>query len=476
MYTKGARTDTIFLLSVDAAAEAVNVLSIPRDTWVEITPEQGFDKINAAFAYGGIEQAKKTISRFLDVKIDHYIILKVKATESMVNALGGIEVDVEKDMDYDDNWGHLHVHLKKGTQVLNGAEAVGYARFRHDEESDWGRIRRQQQVMNALIKEMKKPSNVLRIEQIVKVIHESIETDLTIPQMLDMARLYKDFDRSAMKTGVIKGDDGGGEGYSYIVPYENEKIALVRRLLLRDTSLPPAEVRVGVLNGTSKEGMATQLADILTKRGYKVTRIADADRSDYTCSQVIDRLNDRKLVNSLEEFIGPNEYVGGEAAKPDSEEDITIVIGNNWLDWKENQKKQEPGSSRTHETRTAEGQHVKKEVQEIPYPVTEEPQEITPQHTPVIEQTPPLQAIDPPVEKTAAADSPAALPTGSAASTATPDADPHREHTPEPLVTGPEGGTPATPPAAAVPSRPEQSPPAGPDRDQVEKNRDNLQL
>jgi len=472
MYTKGARTDTIFLLSVDSNAEAVNVLSIPRDTWVEITPEQGFDKINAAFAYGGIDQAKKTISRFLDTHIDHYIILKVKSTENMVNALGGIEVDVEKDMDYDDNWGHLHVHLKKGTQLLNGAQAVGYARFRHDEESDWGRIRRQQQVMNALIKEMKKPSNVLRIEKIVKVIHESIETDLTIPQMLDLARLYKDFDRSNMKTGVIKGDDGGGEGYSYIVPYENEKTALVRRLLLRDTSIPPSEVRVGVLNGTSKEGLATRLADTLTKRGYTVTRIADADRSDYTCSRVIDRLNDRKLVNNLEEFIGPNEYVGGDAAKPDSEEDITIVIGSNWLDWKENQKKLEPGSSLKQEKRTAGHQRVRKEIEEIPYPAEEEPLQVIPGEKPVSDEKEAPQSVEP-ADNAGSETVPVAPPTGNTAAAA-PSVPVTRESPSEDTPRSPEpgGNAAASPPGPAVPPGPEHPAPQEP----ADKSQTNLQL
>jgi polyisoprenyl-teichoic acid--peptidoglycan teichoic acid transferase len=442
MYTKGARTDTIFLLSIDAAAEAVNVLSVPRDCYVQISEKYGMDKINAAYAIGGIKQAEETVSKWLDVRIDHYIILKVNATANMVNALGGLEIDVEKDMDYDDNWGHLHVHLKKGPQLLNGEQAVGYARFRHDEESDWGRIRRQQQVMNTLIKEMKKPSNVLRIQKIVTIIHESIDTDLTIPQLLDIARLYKDFDRGNMKTGVIKGDDGGDQGFSYIVPYENEKVALVRKLLLRDSSLPPSEVRVGVLNGTATHGLATQVADTLTKRGYKVTRIADADRNDYNSTQVIDHMNDRKLATSFEEFVGPMEYVGGDAAKPQSEEDITIIVGSNWLEWKAAQKKQNPDSSRTDATQSARRHKkvVTEEVQEIPYPPTDEQEPL------VVQSKKPAGAALEPGEKPGQATPNAQIPPVITI--------PHAENSsPAPVITVKEPDI-STPAAQPLPSEP----------------------
>lgn len=334
MYTKNARSDTIFVVSLDSKGEKINLLSIPRDTWVELSPEHGFDKINAAYSYGGIPFSRKCIENFLGITIDHYLLIKVKEAENLVNALGGLEVDVEKDMDYDDTWGHLHIHLKKGPQLLNGQQAVGYSRFRHDEEGDWGRIRRQQQVINALIRDLKKPSNLMRIEKIVKIVHDSIETDLSITQLLDLARLYKDFDRSNLKSGMIKGEDGPSSEVSYIVPYEDEKKALVKRLLLRDTTLMPSEIRVGILNGSNKEGQATELADTLTKRGYKVMRVEDADKNDYNSSRVIDHINDQKTALSFNEFLGDAEYVVATDAYQPANEDITIIIGNDWQFWK----------------------------------------------------------------------------------------------------------------------------------------------
>ncbi|MDQ7823753.1 MAG: LCP family protein [Candidatus Eremiobacteraeota bacterium] len=345
LYTKNARSDTIFVLSIDAKADQINMLSIPRDTWVKISDEDGFDKVNAAYAYGGVQKARKVIEDFLGITVDHYIILKVKSTENIVNAIGGIEVDVMKDMDYDDNWGNLHVHLKKGPQVLNGQQAVGYARFRHDEEGDWGRIRRQQQVLNALIRELKKPANIMRMEKIAKVLKDGIETDLSIAQLIDLGRLYKDFDRANMKTGVIKGDDGAtADGMSYIVPYEDEKKFLVKKLLMRDSSLPPSDIRIGVLNGSSTEGLATELAKIIEHRGFKVVRISDADRNDYDSTRIICHMKDRKIAESLEEFLGPIEYEENTENPEGADEDFTIIIGNNWKSWKASREEKNSSS------------------------------------------------------------------------------------------------------------------------------------
>ncbi len=334
LYTKGARTDTIFVLSIDKEAKYVNMLSIPRDTWVYIDG-YGYNKINSAYSFGGLELAKKTISEFLGIKIDHYIIIKIKAGTEIVDALDGLNIDVEKDMDYDDNWGNLHIHLKQGEQKLTGTEAVGYARFRHDEEGDWGRMRRQQQVINALVKELKKPENILKIDKLIKIANANIETDLKPAEMLDICRCYKDFDKKNMATGIIHGyDDTNADGLSIIIPDNNEKIKLVRQLLLRQEEIIiPNGCTVKILNGSQTEGLASELADHFERKGYKVSRIGDADKYDYEDSVIIPN-NAKK--GSIEEITNLLGYITvGQKQEAESNEDYTIIIGNKWLKWKE---------------------------------------------------------------------------------------------------------------------------------------------
>ena len=334
LYTKGARTDTIFVLSIDKEAKYVNMLSIPRDTWVYIDG-YGYNKINSAYSFGGIELTKKTVSEFLGIKLDHYIIIKIKAGTEIVDALDGLNIDVEKDMDYDDNWGNLHIHLKQGEHKLTGAEAVGYARFRHDEEGDWGRMRRQQQVINALVKELKRPENLLKIDKLIKIANENIETDLTPAQMLDICRCYKDFDRKNMATGIIHGyDDTNEDGLSIIIPDNNERIKLVRQLLLRQEEIIiPNGCTVKILNGSGTEGLATELADYFEKKGYKVSRIGDADRYDYEDSVIIPNNAKKGSIQEITNLLG---YIKLEQKQEaESNEDYTLIIGNKWLKWKE---------------------------------------------------------------------------------------------------------------------------------------------
>ena len=277
---------------------------------------------------------KKTVSEFLGIKLDHYIIIKIKAGTEIVDALDGLNIDVEKDMDYDDNWGNLHIHLKAGTQKLTGAEAVGYARFRHDEEGDWGRMRRQQQVINELVKELKRPENILKIDKLIKIANENIETDLTPAQMLDICRCYKDFDKKNMATGIIHGyDDSTEDGLSIIIPDNNEKIKLVRQLLLRQEEIViPNGCTVKILNGSGTGGLASELADFFEKKGYKVSRIGDADRYDYEDSIIIPNNAKKGSIQEITNILG---YIKMEQKQEaESNEDYTIIIGNKWLQWK----------------------------------------------------------------------------------------------------------------------------------------------
>ena len=331
MYTKVARTDTIFVISIDDEAKRLNMLSIPRDAWVEI-PGYGYGKINSAYSIGGMDLTRKTVSKFLGININNYIIIRIKAANEIVDALGGLEIDVPKDMNYDDNWGNLHIHLKQGVQKLNGTEAAGFARFRHDEEGDWGRMKRQQQVINALIRELKKPENILKIDKLIKIAHDNIETDLTSAEMLDICRLYKDFDRKNMKTGIIKGDDAmSADEQAIIIPYESEKVKLVKSLIIRDEALENT-CRVTVLNGSSTDGLATEMSEILKNEGYTVENIGDADRYDYEESVIIPHKTGQASAKQLANYLG---YVKVHPVEESSgDEDYTIIIGNKWLEWK----------------------------------------------------------------------------------------------------------------------------------------------
>ena len=326
-FTKGARSDTIFVVSVDAEGKTLNVLSVPRDTRVQISEEYGQDKINAAYAYGGIEQAKATVSHFLGVPIDHFVIIKVTGARKLVDAIGGLHVNVEKPMDYDDTWGGLHIHLKKGPQVLNGEQAVGYSRFRMDEEGDRGRIRRQQQVMEALVRRLKDPMVVLRLQALVKAVKENVETDFSVLDMLDLTYLYKDFDRTRMRRGQVEGDDADIDGVSYIIPFGAENEKLVRQLLKEPSEVARREVRVELLDGAGDEAAVGLLAEELRQEGFQVARVGDADRSDYAATMVLDRLGNPAVKTALDGLLRGSVYRWEPQQAKSKPFDVTIIVG-----------------------------------------------------------------------------------------------------------------------------------------------------
>lgn len=331
-YTKGARSDTIFVISVDAQGRTLNVVSIPRDTQVLISEEIGYDKINAAYSYGGIEQAKATVSNFLGVPIDHFVIVRVSGARKLVDAIGGLHVEVEKDMDYDDNWGNLHIHLEKGPQVLNGDQAVGYARFRMDEEGDRGRIRRQQQIMEALVRRLKDPMVVLRLQALVKAVKENVETDFSVLDMLDLTYLYKDFDRTRMKTGAIVGDDADINGVSYIIPYAPENNRIVMELLKEPSDFSRQDLRIEVLNGSGDEAAVGEVAEALRREGFQVARVAQADRSDHASTVVIDRRGSVAVRSALESLLRGALYERDVREESPGQYDVTIIVGRDRLE------------------------------------------------------------------------------------------------------------------------------------------------
>ena len=190
-----ARSDTIKIISVDLVKPSLAILSVPRDTWVEI-PGHGQGKINGAYEHGGadeqsrIDMARSVIGGLLSdlsgekIDIPYYVRIQTGGLVKIVDALGGVEVTVEKQMDYDDNYQNLYIHLKPGRQVLNGREAMGYVRFRHDAEGDYARMRRQDQFIRDLVAQVMKPENKENLPRLLGPILSMMKTNLSINDLL----------------------------------------------------------------------------------------------------------------------------------------------------------------------------------------------------------------------------------------------------------------------------------------------------
>ena len=215
------RSDTLMVVSLDAKNDQVSLLSIPRDTRVKIK-KHGFDKINAAYAYGGHKLTQSTVENFLGIPIDHYVIVDTSSFSKIIDAVGGVDIDVEKRMEYEDPWddnGGLVIDLKPGMQHMNGATAITYVRYR-DEEGDAGRVRRQQKFMRACADKLSSPSIVTKLPDVINEARRAVKTDLSVGDMISIAAVLKSADDAdgGLKTGIVPGRWLYIDGVSYLVP------------------------------------------------------------------------------------------------------------------------------------------------------------------------------------------------------------------------------------------------------------------
>ncbi|AFY68676.1 transcriptional attenuator, LytR family [Thalassoporum mexicanum PCC 7367] len=208
------RSDTIMLARFDPQSKQLNMLSIPRDTrtWVE---GLGTDKINAANVYGGVDLAQSTVSNTLDgVRIDRYLRISRAALPEVVNALGGVTVEVPQRMYYVDQTQGLYIDLHPGIQTLNGEQAEGFVRFRGDDEGDIGRIRRQQILLGAIRQKLSNPLTLTRLPGLIETLQANIDTNLSLDEMLAIAAFSSNLESNQVNTSTLSGQVSDPYAYS----------------------------------------------------------------------------------------------------------------------------------------------------------------------------------------------------------------------------------------------------------------------
>jgi LCP family protein required for cell wall assembly len=190
MNTNG-RSDAILIAHYDFDKRTISVMTIPRDTAVHV-PGHSTHKINAAHQFGGPELTQQTIKEAFGIDTDAYVALHFEAFQQIVDTVGGVDLTVKKQLDYDDNWALLHIHLKPGLQHLNGYQAMGYVRIRHS-DSDLMRAERQHEFVEALRTKISTPTVLLKgfdvLDNITDNLH--LSPNLTTPQLLALANWSK---------------------------------------------------------------------------------------------------------------------------------------------------------------------------------------------------------------------------------------------------------------------------------------------
>jgi polyisoprenyl-teichoic acid--peptidoglycan teichoic acid transferase len=364
-YSTSSRSDALWAVNLDFVNKRIFQLSIPRDM-VATMPNGAQAKINNAQSEGGVNEAKKVVAQWLGIGgFDRYVILRIDATKEFVNTLGGIDLYVKSSdclryktnctgetLDYDDTWGHLHIHLKEGLQHLNGEQTMAYMRFRHDWCSDPCRIMRQQQVLHAMSAKLRASqfNTLMNLPALLAVFRKYVQTDFTNAELLSIATYYQGVGDSAIVSAQVPytGDvDLPAYGDS-LVPDTGARAHLVATMLVAPpapqpspnavalAAIAPQTLRVDVENGSGVEGAAHQVAAKLRKAGFEIGEVGDAPRSDYTTTEIHEHspvaFAGAKVRAALgartTSVIADPSPIGSPDAVPTATSDVTVIVGN----------------------------------------------------------------------------------------------------------------------------------------------------
>ena len=265
------RSDSMIIINIDMHTKSINAISIPRDSKVYLAEEHGVQKINSAYALGGIELTKKTIEETFGIRIHNYVIVNSEGIRKLIDSIGGVPIYVDQNLYYNDYSGKLFINLPKGHHTLTGAQAEGYVRFRKDALGDIGRVHRQQKFIKALIEKIKSPEAIRKIPEALKIASLYTRTDLNLYQMSQYAAMAREIDLNKVEFVMLPGEPNkkGMLSYWILDPEKTQKI--INRLIYRQVNdIAQDDMSIGIIYAKNKEIEAFALRNELKTSGYKV--------------------------------------------------------------------------------------------------------------------------------------------------------------------------------------------------------------
>lgn len=214
------RSDTMIVMTVNPKTESIEMVSIPRDTRTEIVGRGTMDKINHAYAFGGVEMSINTVEHFLDIPIDYFIQINMEGFQEIVDSVGGITIENDLDFTYEG------VHFPKGTITLNGEKALKYSRMRYDDpKGDFGRQLRQRKIIEAVIREGASLKSLTKYGDIFSALGNNVKTNLTFDEMVDIQANYRQA-ANKIEQKQINGTGTKIDGIYYYQVSEEERQAI----------------------------------------------------------------------------------------------------------------------------------------------------------------------------------------------------------------------------------------------------------
>jgi LCP family protein required for cell wall assembly len=337
------RSDTLLVLFINPPSHRAALLGLPRDLRVNV-PGHDYTKINHAYAYGGPELSRRTVEGLLDMPIDHTAVVFFDGFVQAIDALGGVRMtvpDVEgkgRGMNYDDNAGHLHVHLKPGPQRLDGQEALGFVRYRKSNtpglgDGDVGRSGRQQQLLRAVADQHLRATGLPGLLAAVKVVSRNVETDMSAGDMTDLARALRACSSDALLTQTLPLREsnwhGNGAYYAHADAGKLRTTLAGLRRHLRSGTAEPATVRV--LNACGIAGRAADAERRLARAGFRSAGHGNADDAKLRRTVIEYQSGSERAARRAAHALGCGKLrAAAAAAGSPGQADLRVLIGKDY--------------------------------------------------------------------------------------------------------------------------------------------------
>ena len=362
-------TDTIMVVKYSAKNQSASMLSIPRDTFTgdDEKRARASDKINSKYINGGAQDTLKEVNELTGLNIRYYLIIDTKALRDLVDAIGGVEFDVPIDMDYDDVTQALHIHVKKGLQLLNGEQAEGVVRFRHNNnytsypvsygDNDLGRMRTQREFLKILLKQLMKPTNITKINNLLKIAQEEVETNIDWNTAKGYVPSLFGFNTNNLVTNALPGEAKYANGVAVFIANPIKTKELINTMFLQvvnnteqneektdtytnttknstkneittssTTLKPKSSISLQLINATGSKKRFEAAKAQLKAQGYKIQGEAQTTPIDKTI--IINRKDlNTEDVEAVKSLLGTGKIAAGKTSEKNS---ITILIGKDY--------------------------------------------------------------------------------------------------------------------------------------------------
>lgn len=357
LHPDGPLTDFILLARYSPKSGKINAMSIPRDTKV-IGSIDG--KINSTYAKKrNMQDLVDKVTEITSVSIDNYVLIDTKAVKKMVDAVGGIPMEIPIDMKYDDFEQGLHIDLKKGYQVLDGNKAEQFIRFRKNNDGtgyplgDVQRIDAQKEFIKSAVSTVLKPSIITKLPELITLGFELIKTDINISDVLEYLDDVKNFNTENLRIETMPGEGKYIDNISYFVQDTKKTAELVEELfnnidviteedvnngnnsistssnveVSNEKKSTKSEISIEVLNGTSRNGLANSVAEKLKEEGYNVTKIGNYKTTSNIKTSIINRTS-TDYAKEVKSFLGKGTVKN--ELQDDAKVDVTVILGSDY--------------------------------------------------------------------------------------------------------------------------------------------------